>query len=168
MTEARVSAAADLSATDDPSARLAHAFSAIAERMRGLGFFNPALHVEAVGFAPWQTHWLGVMVTPWSINLLLVPRTIEASTPAMGQTCRHRFPAGDYDFIGAHDPLIGAYQMCSLFSPPAFNDQATAREVALIARTALLDPRSAEDAQTRTEPMSKRDFLRGRFLQRAE
>lgn len=139
--------------------------------MQGLGFFNPALCVEAVGFTPWQSHWLGVMVTPWSINLLLVPRTAEASTSAAGQTCRHRFPAGDYDFIGAHDPLIGPYQMCSLFSPPAFADQATAREVASIARAALLDPRSAEGDPAQPAPMSKPDlprrrFLRGRFLQR--
>ena len=39
----------------DPSARLAAVFQAVAERMRGLDFVNPALEVEAVGFAPGKT-----------------------------------------------------------------------------------------------------------------
>ena len=36
--------------------------------MQGLAIVNPALEVEAVGFAPWQDHWLGVMVTPWFMS----------------------------------------------------------------------------------------------------
>ena len=37
-----------------------HGFSARRPtRMRGLAFVNPALRVEAVGFAPWQGSWLG-------------------------------------------------------------------------------------------------------------
>ena len=39
-------------ALPDPSARLTDAFRAVAQRMRGLAFVNPALDVEAVGFAP--------------------------------------------------------------------------------------------------------------------
>jgi [NiFe] hydrogenase assembly HybE family chaperone len=171
MSESRPSNKPDQLPSNDPSPRLVRAFSAIAARMQGLGFCNPALCVEAVGFAPWQAHWLGVMVTPWSINLMLVPRTADALPPAAGQTQRHRFPAGDYDFIGGQDAEIGPYQMCSLFSPPAFADQATAREVALIARAALLDlpdgrraAAASGHAANATNSMSKRDFLRGRFL----
>ena len=40
----------------------------------GSSFVNPAVEVEAVGFAPWDAHWLGVMVTPWFMNLMLLPR----------------------------------------------------------------------------------------------
>ncbi len=50
----------------DPSLSLEQAFSAVAQRMQGLGFVNPALRVQAVGFEPWKGFWLGVMVTPWS------------------------------------------------------------------------------------------------------
>ena len=39
----------------------------IAERGR-----YPAIDVEAVAFAPWESHWLGAMVTPWCINLMLL------------------------------------------------------------------------------------------------
>lgn len=169
----------------DPSPRLEQAFRATATRMSGLGFVNPALSVEAVAFAPWDGHWLGVMVTPWSINLLLLPhdrslwRTVRA-----GDKQRYAFPAGDYDFIAAMDPVVGEYQMCSLFSPALeFEDHAAARMVAQLAREALFDAGNAEqpDAgaaaddhsepgplvrmeQQAGAPMSKREFLRGRFL----
>ena len=82
----------------DPSPRLEQAFRATATRMSGLGFVNPALRGdEAVAFAPWDGHWLGVMVTPWSINLLLLPhdrslwRTVRA-----GDKQRYAFPRRDY------------------------------------------------------------------------
>jgi [NiFe] hydrogenase assembly HybE family chaperone len=161
----------------DPSVRLTRAFAAIATRMQGLDFVNPALCVEAVAFAPWQAHWLGVMVTPWFINLMLVPREAASWVPlGQGETRRYRFPAGDYDFIGAREATIGEYQMCSLFSPALeFADHESARLVAQLAREALFNPDNADQAAvepgslhlTQDVPMSKRDFLRGRFL-RAE
>ncbi|HTN47983.1 MAG TPA: [NiFe]-hydrogenase assembly chaperone HybE [Burkholderiaceae bacterium] len=165
----------------DPSARLVAAYRAVCSRMEGLAFVNPAVEVEAVGFAPWQGYWLGVMVTPWFINLMLLPR-VEAAWTSLpqGKAQRYQFPAGDYDFIASHNEDIGEYQMCSLLSPVLeFADHATARLVAGLARAALLDPANAPtpeepgsdaerplariDERTRA-PMSKRDFLRGRFL----
>jgi [NiFe] hydrogenase assembly HybE family chaperone len=169
----------------DPSPQLEQAFRATATRMSGLGFVNPALSVEAVAFEPWDGYWLGVMVTPWSINLLLLPRDRSLwRTVRAGDKQRYAFPAGDYDFIAAMDPVVGEYQMCSLFSPALeFEDHATARMVAKLAREALFDVDNAEqpDAGAATDeisqpgplarmeqqagaPMSKRDFLRGRFL----
>jgi len=165
----------------DPTTRLNTAYRAIATRMEGLPFVNPVVEVEAVGFAPWQSYWLGGMVTPWFINLMLLPRDPAAWTSLpQGKTQRHHFPAGDYDFIHSCNEDIGEYQMCSLLSPVLeFADHATARFVAEHARAALLDPANApnaEQADSSTEgplahlreqahaPMSKRDFLRGRFL----
>jgi [NiFe] hydrogenase assembly HybE family chaperone len=167
----------------DPTDSLEQAFNAVAERMQGLGFVNPALRVQAVGFEPWESHWLGVMVTPWSINLLLLPCDPAAWRPIRpGEKQRYAFPAGRYDFIDAIDPAVGEYRMCSLFSPVLeFEDHATAVMVAELARAALFDASHAEpvepeaaDAtasgplaqleQQASAPMSKRDFLRGRFL----
>lgn len=169
----------------DPSPRLNAAFRAIARRMDGLNFVNPAIDVEAVAFAPWESHWLGAMVTPWCINLMLLPRDASAWTSLpQGETLCYRFPAGDYDFISSRDETVGEYQMCSLISPVLdIPDHATAREVATLARAALLDPANAPvpDAPERAKdepapgaieqlerqaraPMSKREFLRGRFL----
>jgi [NiFe] hydrogenase assembly HybE family chaperone len=173
----------------DPSPRLEAAFRAVAERMRGLSFVNPAVEVEAVGFAPWDAHWLGVMVTPWFMNLMLLPGDAAAwQAVAPGVKRRYAFPAGTYEFIGGHDPVIGDYQACSLFSPLLeFADHPSARLVATLARAALFDPAHAEvptmpvadltPAATESSvrpiaqlqerlaaPLSKRDFLRGRFL----
>ena len=173
----------------DPSARLTAAFRAAAARMQGLAVVNPALEVEAVGFAPWDEHWLGVMLTPWFMNLTLLPRNPRAWPPlATGAKRRYTFPAGEYEFVGANDAELGAYQVCSLFSPVhEFADQETARLVATLARAALFDAANAAVAEmpaatpspvvasvepsplaqlgrTLDAPLSKRDFLRGRFL----
>jgi len=171
----------DAALLPDPSARLVAAFRRIhAERMQGLPFVNPALDVDAVDFAPWQGLWLGVMVTPWSINLMLLPHDRGAWKPlAPGAKRRYRFPAGDYDFVAANDESIGEFLVCSLFSPALeFADHATARLTAQCARVALFDAAHAgtpSQEPTRpplsdlkdniAAPMSKRDFLRGRFLE---
>jgi len=174
----------------DPSERLTAAFRAAAARMQGLDVVNPALAVEAVGFAPWDEHWLGVMLTPWFMNLTLLPRNARAWQPlAIGAKRRYTFPAGEYEFVGANDAAVGAYQVCSLFSPMhEFADQETARLVATLAREALFDAANAAVAempaaglspaadspaapgplaqleQRLDAPLSKRNFLRGRFL----
>jgi [NiFe] hydrogenase assembly HybE family chaperone len=159
MSEARVS----------PPERLAAAFRAIhATRMRGLPFVNERLAVEAVGFRRWNGRWLGVLITPWFMNLVLLP---DDAPDARWQSLRHgaaaayEFPAGVFEFIGGHEAAIGEFQSCSLFSPVfEFADQATARATAEAALAALFD------AQNRREPgvdapatVSKRDFLRGRW-----
>jgi [NiFe] hydrogenase assembly HybE family chaperone len=131
----------------DPSTRLEAAFRAVyAEKMRGLPFVNAAVGVEAVGFAPWKHYWLGVMVTPWSMNLLLAPRDTGAWRPLpAGEKRRYTFPAGRFDFISAHADAIGEYLICSLYSPLLeFADHETARHTALRAREALFDSANAE------------------------
>jgi len=171
-----------------PAQRLASRFRAAAARMAGLAVVNPALEVEAVEFARWDGRWLGVMVTPWSMNLVLLPDDPAAwRALAAGATRRYAFPAGDYEFVGASDPEFGDYQVCSLFSPmDAFADQASACLVASLARAALFDPANAADANASAPPpatgpsdgpgplarlersldapLSKRGFLHGRFL----
>jgi [NiFe] hydrogenase assembly HybE family chaperone len=181
---------ADAALRPDPSQGLVDSFRLAAARVQGLAFVNPALAVEAVAFAPWQGHWLGVLVTPWFMNLILAPRDAAAWTPLKpGAKRSYVFPAGTYDFIGACDDVAGEYQMCSLFSPLLhFDDQETARLVAGLAREALFDAANAEPgdmpvgnlapapvaSSTGPGPLeklesqltarqSKRDFLRARW-----
>ncbi len=165
----------------DPSENLVLVFRAAEERMAGFAFVNPALRVEAVGFAPWQGAWLGVIVTPWCMNLVLAPRDSSLwARLAPGAKRTYHFPAGDYEFVGAVDDTIGDYQVCSLLSPLLeYDDHETARFVATLARAALLDPLNADPSAlppagrrrplheleaSLAAPMSKRAFLRGRFL----
>lgn len=176
-------AATEATLVPDPSARLESAFRDIETRMRGLPFVNTAIRVEAVAFAPWKGYWLGVMVTPWSMNLVLLPRDPASwRTLTPGEKRRHVFPAGNYDFVSARDPALGEYFVCSLFSPVLeFADHATAQETARLARAALFDvahaeapegsaPAKADEPGPLAEiaakvraPLSRRDLLHGRF-----
>jgi [NiFe] hydrogenase assembly HybE family chaperone len=147
-----------------PAASLEAAYRAVrAERMRGLPFVNEALEVEAVGFAPWDAHWLGVLVTPWCMNLMLLPRDASRWRSVVpGDKLAYRFPAGVYEFVSGRERTIGEFQACSLFSPMfEFADQPAARLTAEAALAALFDPAHAPQPARTTAPMSKRDFLRG-------
>ncbi len=102
-----------------PAQALERAFGSILQRqMQDMPMLNPALAVEAVGFRPWCDHWLGILVTPWFMNLVLMPRVSAKWQPIGERETRHYvFPAGVFEFIGGSDPALGDYQACSLFSP---------------------------------------------------
>ena len=157
---------------DDPSDALVTLYAGVhRSRMQGLPIVNPALAVEAVAFAPWEGRWLGVMVTPWFINVVLAPHATHAWTPlAIGEKRVETLPAGAFEFIGAFDADVGEFAISSLFSPVLeFEDQATARFVAATAREALLTPAPPAAApppgpltrieQAFHEPQSRADFL---------
>jgi len=163
---------------EDPSPLLEATFRRIeAETMADVPILNAALNVEAVGFARWLDHWLGIVITPWFMNLVLVPGAADTwQSVAPGQRLFRKFPSGDFAFLGSHEVEVGEFQSCSLFSPMGqFADQAGAREVALAALEALQresapapqapskeafeDPKQA----ALERPMSKREFLGGVF-----
>lgn len=137
-------AAAPGRALPSPAAALEVRFNDILHtQMHGVPVLNPALRVQAVGFQPWADHWLGVLVTPWFMNLLLLPR-VRAQWPEVGEReSRHYvFPAGVFEFIGSRDAVLGEYQACSLFSPMFdFATPAGAHDTAAAALQALFDAR---------------------------
>lgn len=163
-----------------PAAALQARFEHIhLHQMAGVPMLNPVLQVQALGFRPWGQHWLGVLVTPWFMNLVLFPRQ-PAHWQAIGEReSRHYvFPAGVFEFIGSRDAELGDYQACSLFSPMfEFKDHAAAHDTAVAALAALFDPASrpgsdapavstdqpdTADVSAATKPaLSKRDFLFG-------
>ncbi len=156
-------------------------------RARHMPVINEALRVEAVGFRPWQGHSLGVMVTPWFMGLMLIPREGDDwSGLRLGEKCIHEFPTGAYEFTVAEEDGIGRYQVCTLFSPMSrFADQATAVATAEAVLRGLIGEHRREAATTDTggddetlapaespqrleeRPLSRRDLLRGRFLRRS-
>lgn len=168
---------------DNPAPQLEAVFRRIADtRMAGLPFVNPALRVEAVGFRQWQGVWLGVLVTPWSINLLLLPAGGDAFRVLRNADMQvWQFPCGGYEFLGGHEEGVGHYQMCSLFSPALeFATHADAVATANAALDALFTVATASaQAESRAQvreagrlagqplferQVSRRAFLRGRFL----
>jgi len=128
---------------EDPTRIVEEVFGRIwRERMAGLPILNPALAVEAVGLQRWNGHWLGALLTPWSLGVLLLPaeRAAWVSVPPQQRRFVH-FPFGDLAFLGGDEPGLGEYQTCSLFSPmDAFADQGEARATAQASLAALLAP----------------------------
>lgn len=144
--------------------RLVEVFTELArDGMAGLPIANSALVVEAVGFAVWEGDSVGVLITPWAINLMILPGDpAVAAGPNDGLARPRRFPSGVYEFHAGHLDGLGAYQSCSLFSPPTgFADQDSARAVALEIMGLLFQPEAA--LAPPPAQVSRRSFLRGQF-----
>ena len=92
-----VDRAADLAAIT-AGEQLAAAYRDIGRRtMRDLPVYNATLDVCAVGFRPHDGGVLGVLVTPWFMNLV-VARRRRSLRRRPGATVPRRFPAGTIDF----------------------------------------------------------------------
>lgn len=152
---------------DDPTAFLEAHYRRVWEtRMQDLPFVNPALDVAAVGFRRHEGDWLGVMLTPWFLNLFLISGggKLWGDIPA-GERRYLELPCGTLQFIADDDPDIGPYQYCPLIAPvTGLADMATALTAAGDALAAVFapPPPPAEPAQPPAEPKptSRRDFLR--------
>lgn len=123
----------------DPLARRVQALEAAfaeiaATRMAGMPIVHPRLAVQAVGFEPEGEPEaggcaLGVLVTPWFMNLVRLPLSDAAALalPAPGLGAPHRVGGWRFDFFGGDEDGLGRYASASLFSPMAeFADQAAA------------------------------------------
>ncbi len=135
------------------------------ERMQDVPILNPALQVEVIGLREWNGHWLSALVTPWFINLMVLPGEAPWRAVPARESVWHAFPSGRFEFIAGSEPGIGDYHACSLFSPVLeFTDHDTARETARVALESLFDPTLLGEApreQGDAPAMSRRDFLRG-------
>jgi [NiFe] hydrogenase assembly HybE family chaperone len=133
----------------DPSRRVEAAFTQIAAtRMRDLPYLNPRLAVAAVGFREWQASWIGVLVTPWGINLLQLP-TDDAPFAAWraADAIEVTLPGATLAFVPARLDTLGDYRQCSLFSPAQqFADQASALATAHEVLRLLFEPEASTGA----------------------
>lgn len=116
----------------DPQILVANYRKIARERMQGLPFVNPRLEVEAVGMREFDEHLFGILITPWFMNMLLLPGSDEWSALEQGDKVTLGLPAGDYEFTLCRDEgIAGSYMSAVLFRTVAdFPDQATARDVA--------------------------------------
>jgi len=154
----------------DPGALLEATFLRIErERMHGVPLLNPALRVQTAHVEPWQGRWLAALVTPWFLNLVLLPRDPARWQPAReGERVFHHFAAGDFAFLASAEPELGEFQACSLVSPMAgFTSQesalATARAaVAMLHVKPQPEAAPAPSATAAPPPPPRRVFLLGR------
>jgi [NiFe] hydrogenase assembly HybE family chaperone len=136
---------------EDLSAGMETAFTRIQrERMTGMPLLNPALEVQSVGFRLWENYCLGVLITPWFMNLMLLPLDGNAweELPS-GTKINQSFPSGTCEFILGEEEGIGRYLMCSLFSPVfEFQNQEAAVVTAEAVLQSLMDETSRDEVST--------------------
>ncbi len=127
------------------------------ERMQGIPILNPRLEVCAVGFMEWQDDYLGILITPWFMNLMRLPQQgSEWPELAAGSKLNHTLPSGTYEFIVGKEAQIGDYQMCSLFSPVfEFENQQAAIATAKAALESVMDEANRDDTSTRESEIQK-------------
>lgn len=168
-------AAPDSTNMESHVAQLLAAFHDAARRMNDLPVYNPALAVEVVGFQPYDSVYIGILITPWCMNVVLLPQNRTAWDHMMPSAEKQTWalPCGQVDFeVGRLDGL-GTYQACSLFSPMQdFPDQTLARDTASAALAEMMTPEAHQEAlpEEPTEPSSeppqavnRRDLLRGKL-----
>ena len=133
-------------------------------RMDGVPILNTELSVAAIGFDRWQEYYLGVLVTPWFMNLMLLPQIADVfseENPRVGDKRKIQLPAGQVEFIVGHEDGLGFSLSCSLFSPMfEFADQAAAEETAQVALEQVL---TSPDADEPDEDADMRDIWAGKL-----
>ncbi len=134
-------------------------------RMAGMPFLHAGLQVAAVGFRRVEAQnehggqaLLGILLTPWFMNLVWRPLGNGGPALGVGQKAVHRIGQQPLTFIGAHEPALGPYESCSMISPVLeLPDQATAVATAEHILMHLLPTE-----QEATPSPSRRAFLLGR------
>ncbi|MBN4058335.1 [NiFe]-hydrogenase assembly chaperone HybE [Mariprofundus ferrooxydans] len=87
-------------------------------RMADIPILNDKIKVQAVGFREWNHHVLGALITPWFMNLMLLPtEETDWSTYGVGSKHSYTFEAGLFEFIVGEEENLGKYMSCSMFSP---------------------------------------------------
>jgi [NiFe] hydrogenase assembly HybE family chaperone len=155
----RADAAVETRVTDIEAlfVRIAHT------RMAGIPILHPGLHVQAVGFeADGDAAAVGVLVTPWFMNLVWLPLAQRVDTLPIGATRDRRVGRETFPFIGAHEEGFGAFEACSLFSP--MGDFADQEAAVATARAVLEELRRPEPPRPAPAPptASRRAWLLGR------
>jgi [NiFe] hydrogenase assembly HybE family chaperone len=162
---------------DDPSSALSRHFRFVRDtRMAGLPFLNASVDVCVADCRRVDGDWLAAMVTPWSIQLVLLPGGGALWQDASsGVRCTIGLPVGELVFIGEadeasadHDECVAAFLYCPLISPlEGVVGTDAARALARDALAAALSPRlstteAPPDRATTLPPSpSRRAFLRG-------
>lgn len=101
------------------------------ERMQGLPFVSPSLEVEPVSFRPVGEHEIGVLITPWFMNLVLLPGSGEFDERRSGDVVGWRLPHGRYELTVNRDEELGTFLTAVLFrGVTGIPDQDFARAVA--------------------------------------
>ncbi|MCU7814513.1 MAG: [NiFe]-hydrogenase assembly chaperone HybE [Candidatus Thiodiazotropha sp. (ex Lucinoma kastoroae)] len=88
------------------------------QQMQGIPLLNPLLVVQTIGFQHYQGRCVGIIITPWMMNLIMFPAENENwDELELGHKQPHRFPANQFKFMVNEVDGIGKCQTYSLHSP---------------------------------------------------
>lgn len=128
--------------------RFAEIFEGIhRNQMQGLPLLNTRLQVETLGFQEHRGRIFGVLITPWLMNVVLLPgEDDDWSALELGDKQPQAFPGGSYKFMVNEVDGIGRYQAHSLYSPMReFTNQNHALAAAEAFLRLLMTPAEASD-----------------------
>ncbi len=133
------------------------------EQMRDIPILNPLLRVQTLGFQEYQGRVLGVLITPWLMNLVMLPAEADNwDEMKLGDKRSYNFPSGDYRFLLNEIDGVGRCQAHSLYSPMhEFINQ----DHAVAAAQSFLD-RLMVEAVDETDPVDEE--LLGRIMRGEE
>lgn len=143
--------------------QLLQAYKDAEKDMLGLPIHNGALNIEALGFREHGGNGVGVIVTPWCMNLVLLPGLERQSKPgALGSKANYAFPFGTFSFVLGQMEGVGLVETCSLFSPmDDFPGHQSAVDVAREAIDGLFEV-DQEELERIRQKQSRRSILGGR------
>lgn len=124
--------------------RLVEYYQRAALKMADLPVYNPVLTVAAVGFQDWAGRQIGVLITPWFMNLICFASADDPwyrwGEQQIGQKQMLGLPSGQYECLYNRAEGAEGYLSCSLFSPMAeFEQQSVALATAEAVMEALFD-----------------------------
>ena len=158
----------------DLSERLEEHFREIYVRcMKDVPICNDALEVACTGFQPFGDWIVGIILTPWFMNVVAAPREGAPKVEDRPGTTRTlAFPAGNVDFLATELDGFDRLLFASLFSPMQdFADHGGALATAVAAMEALMAPPQPEqkaepaapaapEPKKETVAMDRRAFFR--------
>jgi [NiFe] hydrogenase assembly HybE family chaperone len=142
---------------------LVAAFREIDQRSgRDMPFYNERLGVEGVGFQIWDGHVIGVLITPWLMNLMLLPgESADWAGCSDGDVREYQLPSGNYRFVAGLLDGPGVCFSAALFTTvEVFPDQATARAVAAEIMQQIFADHRERDSLGEAEIVAGTDVLR--------
>ncbi|MCW8947451.1 MAG: [NiFe]-hydrogenase assembly chaperone HybE [Sedimenticola sp.] len=168
--------------SNSPAEQITQAFRQIEQnQMQGLPVCNKLLTTEVIGLTRFNECWVGALITPWTLQLIMLPASAEAEQLEEGDHRAYEFPQGKVVFMTTENDALGPYQSCGLMSPlHSFESQEQIRQTATeVMELMFQPPAESEEKQSVQVAMpgrldidreakssekksgTRRDFLRG-------
>ncbi len=88
------------------------------ENMQGIPILNNKLQVQTLGFQKFEGRIMGIVITPWLMNLIILPNEDDDwNELELGKKMPVKFPSASYKFMVNEIDGIGKCKTHSMYSP---------------------------------------------------